>query len=195
MKRSILASAVLCCAMLTGCSSDNDASSSNSYDITGAFSVDAGYSVPVNGEISVIWQISSASPDYTYVSPGVIRDTAFAVELPIALQQEAVNSYGVAVGVMTVFPAGAAPAPGVVSADVELNTPAGISENHAVIYKTADANDEILGWSSEFSTGYSCGLVQRAENDNSFDSFTPVSCNEVIIRVGDIDTFDPIDWT
>jgi len=137
----------------------------------------------------------SGSPDYSYVTLGnFINDREFSVPLPTTLQDEAINSYGVAVGFIGVFSLGAGPSAGRQIPDaVADDSLLGFAENFAIIYKKSDANDEILGWSQEFPVGYSCG--RGVQSETTFDSIVPIDCSELKIRVGDTDTFRGINWT
>ena len=115
MNKCFHISSILLPILLFGCGSDNGPSTSNSFVINGKITADSGYSVPINGEIALVWQISTSSPDYTFISAGeLVSETEFSLNLPSSLEQDAINSHGVAVGIVTLFSSGAAPASGIV---------------------------------------------------------------------------------
>lgn len=199
---------VILSSLVLGCSSDDNSSVTESsmqnpsisedgstVGISGSYTVDAGYSVPLNGDLAVLWTVSSASPDYLYISPGqFIDDTRYSLSLPERLEPEAINSYGVAVGLVAIFSQASGPAAGVVE-DIGEDGLLGFSENHAIIYRAPDANQQIIEWAGDFPVGYSCGRIERVADGLGFDSFVPASCSEMSVRIGDLDTFEGMNWT
>jgi hypothetical protein len=47
----------------------------------------------------------------------------------------------------------------------------------------------------DFPDGYSCGVGKEKAPGEVFDSFAPVDCDEVKIRLGDLNDFDFPDWS
>jgi len=179
--------ALLVCA-LVGCDSGGDSGDGMIAGLfSGSVSVDTGFSAPVNGDLVVAWGVFTGSPDYVFLSTGGEVDAVgFSIMLPDVLQDEAINSFGVSVGEFAAFSMGSAPDAGVLENGAPISSPVGGSD-HALIYKTANADDTVIDWTGAFPVGYSCGLVLRGTA--TFDSFVPVSCDEVTVRIGAEDTF------
>ena len=111
MKHQKTISASLILLFAAACSSGSDPTISQPDNLlTGSYTVDSGYSVPIDGEIGLFWEVSSGSPDYSYVTLGnFINDRGFSLPLPETLQEEAINSYGVAIGFVGAFAPGTGP--------------------------------------------------------------------------------------
>ena len=154
-----------------------------------------GSAPPTSGDTIVVWTISSGSPDYEYVAGrGSLTSTGFEIGLPSTMPAEGVNSYGVGVGIVVAFEAGAALEDGHVSSGFAFDSAGviGATPNYAIIYVAPDASGA-PEWAGEFPTGFSCGV--GVEGSGSFDSFEPVSCDLVELRIGDLRTFDFVNWT
>ncbi|MFK7999267.1 MAG: hypothetical protein AB8H86_06700 [Polyangiales bacterium] len=163
--------------------------------IAGLNRTDPGATLPTGGEIAVVWSVTSGSPDYSYVAGrGSLSATGFELTLPSEMPAEAVNSYGVGVGIIAAWPEGA-PADGRVSDEAEDGLQVGVigaTERHAIIYVAPDASGE-LEWSSEFPAGFSCGV--GVDSESGFDTFEPISCDLVELRIGNLADFDFVNWT
>jgi hypothetical protein len=88
----------------------------------------------------------------------------------------------------------------------------GASEKHAIIYADhAAANTAIAAmrgtasaeeikeleefWLFDFPLGYSCGEARDAEPGQTFDTFVPVDCSKLEVRLGDLEQFEFPNWT
>lgn len=152
-----------------------------------------GSTPPSTGDAVVLWTISSGSPDYEYVAGrGSLTSTGFEVALPSAMPDEALNSYGVGVGIVLAFAEAGAPADGRVPDAFDETSVIGATPNYAIIYVAPDA-DNTLEWANQFPTGFSCGV--GVEGSGTFDSFEPVSCDLVELEIGDVSSFDFVNWT
>jgi hypothetical protein len=72
----------------------------------------------------------------------------------------------------------------------------GGAAGYAVIWR-----DEVLSpmpytpWALDFPVGYSCGELVPAPAGETFDSFRPIPCSEVEIRIDRPDALDFGNWT
>lgn len=148
----------------------------NGFTVAGGIT---GTPIPPSSDITVGWMVSSGSPDYIYITGAgqSVADT-FSVTVPESLTSEAVNSYGVGVGFVVLIDEGGEISTGVL-AEEDDSLILGISQNHAIIW--IDEASSGPGWSEAFPVGYSCGVCVPADKGESFDSFVPVSCDEVLI--------------
>lgn len=190
---------------LIGCgSSGGGTNASNGADaesVSGVV-VDQQAAAPTDGDMTILWKVASESPDYTYVTNGgSFKIDTFTLTLPSPIPPEAINTGfdGVAVGNVFGFAVGSAPVDGRLPDDEDSSfdfSPFGAVERYAVIYRSAvGVAEPVLSWVSAFPMGYSCGLGVNAVDGESFDTFVPVDCGEMVFRVGDISTFNFVDWT
>lgn len=161
-----------------------------------------GTQIPQQAKAVVIWSVSSGSPDYSYkYGEGTFRDAKFTVSLPGDVPTEAINSYGIGIGVVALVPPGTPIPDGRVSggehdgqatgAELEV---LGFTTEYAIIWKTASARD--LSWSSSFPVGMSCGICLPAVEGEVFDSFVPIDCSTVKIETAsDPDELHACNWT
>lgn len=163
--------------------------------IAGLTQTDPGTTPTAAGETAIVWSVSSGSPDYDYIAgQGTLSSTGFEISLPTAMPAAAVNSYGVGIGVIAAW-ADNAPPDGRISdeeSDAFESRIIGATERHAIIYIAPDAVDE-LGWTTAFPDGFSCGVGVAAES--GFDSYEPIDCDLMQLRIGNLDDFDFVNWT
>ncbi len=127
-----------------------------------------------NGATFVAWVVSSGSPDYIYkFGEGTHTNTTFMVTLDTVPPPEAINSYGLAVGLVVIATSGTQPPDGVITETAIMG--AAYSVNHAIIYKATGATG--VPWLGAFPDGYSCGVC--VPSGSGFDSFAPTSCTTV----------------
>ncbi|MFT5355973.1 MAG: hypothetical protein ACI9KE_003194 [Polyangiales bacterium] len=154
---------------------------------------DDGSQPPTSGDAVILWTISSGSPDYEYIAGrGSLTSTGFEVTLPASMPAEALNSYGIGVGIVLAFDTGMALEDGRVPDTFEESTVIGATPNYAIIYVAPDAG-EGPDWANDFPTGFSCGV--GVEGTGTFDSFEPVRCDLVELQIGDVESFDFVNWT
>lgn len=174
--------------------------------IDGDVTVEGGAMAPAAGFYGVhtIWQISSGSPDYLYVfgsGEAEIKATnsTFSMSFLTPPPAEALNSYGVGVGLlMGLFDPTMPLAPGVGMFSDEVSDAPGIvteaaADRFGIIYIAPDADKTALGWTANFPDGYSCGRGVDAVVADDFDTFEPVSCDTVVLRIATM--FDVVNWT
>jgi len=136
---------------------------------------------PATGVTVVLWQVTSGSPDYTWkYGMGTSSGTMFMVTVGMTPPAEAINSYGVGVGIVGLLPAGTTIPDGMVTSS-QLMT-ASFSDRYAIIYRAPTANAGVVPWITPFPEGLSCGRC--VDEATGFDTFTPVACPMVQIIHG-----------
>jgi len=184
--------------MIMGLACTNPGNVGATNGVTGAVTVQPGSSLPSAGDVFVVWAVSSGSPDYLYVSgSGQLTEPGFELELPATLPDEAINSYGLGVGLIVLLPSGTAPPAGRMSDATEASldtTVIGATPRYAVIYRKPGTTG-LTGWMDAFPEGYSCGVGVPAAAGETFDSYAPVDCSMVELVIGDPSTFDFVNWT
>jgi hypothetical protein len=160
-------------------------------------------------EAVVAWNVTSGPEDYAYVwGRAPLSDGAFTLSLASEPPAEAINSYGLAVGLVMVVPVSAGIKDGRQSDDNEdsFERVVAASARHAIVYvdlaranaATSDATiptpNQRAHWLFEFEQGYSCGLGQEAPPEETFDSYVPTPCETIELHPGSHD-FDFPDWT
>lgn len=158
----------------------------------------------------VLWSVSSGQPDYLYAwGRAAVQDRSFTLTLSSRPPAEALNSYGLGVGLLVIAPRSLDVPDGVLSDDSDslLAELLGASDRHAIIYvdhAQADAALQSLPdagarardhWLFDFPPGYSCGEAREAAPGETFDYYVPVDCSALEARLGDLDTFDFPNWT
>lgn len=136
---------------------------------------------PASGVTVVLWQVTSGSPDYTWkYGEGSSSGTMFMVTLDLVPPAQAINSYGVGVGIVGLMPAGTSIPDGMVT-NAQL-AGANFSDRYAIIYKAPNANASLVPWIAPFANGLSCGRC--VDQATGFDTFEPVACPMVQIILG-----------
>jgi hypothetical protein len=173
------------------CSEGNGSSTDFSTDFSVSGSV-TGSTVPTGAKAVVIWTVSSGSPDYAYkFGEGPTTDTRFTVTFSDSPPTEAINSYGLGIGVVGLVAEGTEIPTGRI--DVGEREFLGVTPRHAVIWRSASAND--LSWSTAFPRGFSCGQCVPASPDETFDAFAPVDCSQVQIQAAALEQVELCNWT
>jgi len=159
---------------------DEDDVGSGGVSLSGSIT---GEAPPTAAKVSVVWSVSSGSPDYAYVfGDGDFSGGQFTLNFVEKPPVEALNSYGVGVGFVVLVPDDVEISEGVL--DDESLPIQGISNDHSVLWIAPAASGP--DWAEDFDTGYGCGACVPAAEGETFDSFEPVSCDEVVIDTGDV---------
>ena len=143
----------------------------------------------------VIWEVSSGSPDYTYkFGEGSIQGNMYTVTFASAPPAEAINSYGVAVGFVTAVDQSFQLADGRIDDSIAVQA-RGYTVG-AILWKGAAASGTSPEWSAGFNAGYSCGSCVQSNDDQVFDSFSPLDCSMLPLETAsDLSTIDSCNWT
>lgn len=160
-----------------------------------------GSQIPHEAKAVVIWSVTSGSPDYAYkFGEGASRDAKFSVNFDGQIPAEAINSYGVGVGLIALVPPATTLPDGKLDGAHDGNpsskelTPLGITSQYAIIYKTDTAKD--FKWSTSFPAGLSCGVCVPAPEGEVFDSFEPIDCDKLKIETAsDPTSIHSCNWT
>lgn len=184
--------AAVAAALCFGCSDDGSDGERTRTTITVSGAVSASEAPPAAKTV-VLWVVTSGSPDYLFkYGEGSSTGAAFSVSLGAAPPAEAINAYGLGVGVVGLVPANVEVAEGkVTSQDLDM---LGYSTRHAVIWKGASFSGD--HWIAQFPEGFACGACKTVPEGEGFDSFEPASCSEVQIETAsDVDTLEGCNWT
>lgn len=169
---------------------------------------------PANAnDLFVLWDVSSSNPDYAYAwGSGSVREGSISVRLSSRPPVEALNSYGLGVGFLVTVHAGHLPSPGKFDFDALRDEVTGISAQNAIIYIDRALQDAALEqweqngeverlerardhWMFDFPAGYGCGEGRDAPAGAVFDSFVPVSCDQIRIVYDDLANIEVVNWT
>jgi hypothetical protein len=186
----VVASAALFAA---GCSSKSA--------VSGSISAASGKTVPDAAAVDIVWGVSATSPDYAYAfGHGATTKESFELDLSADPPAEALNGGVLGVGNIVLVPTGKEPKEGkLAEADQTAieGSALGASTDYVVIFKkgTGKPDKSTLTWPDKFSEGYSCGKVVRATAGMTFDTFEPVDCATVTIKIDDWKNLNFPNWT
>ena len=148
----------------------------------------------------IIWEVSSGSPDYVYkFGEGTVSGGRLSITLPSDPPAEAINSYGLGVGLVAVLVPGLMLPDGKVAAGISAaDILAGVSPERSVIWRAetfdfGGATPPADFWPLDFAPGLSCGACTPAPDGGSFEGFAPAACDG--IQVTAFGTADICDWT
>jgi hypothetical protein len=187
--RTLIRSSVLLSFTALGAAAcGNDAESGGANTVQGTL---VGTPPAPASKIVVVWSVSSGSPDYVFkFGEGSVTGAKYVVSLERDPPAEAINRYGIGIGMLALVDAQLSIPEGKVD-EATVDAVLGVSRRHAVIWRAEGAQD--LSWSGAFPRGYSCGRCVDAPEGEIFDSFEPVECTGIEIQVGEID--DVCNWT
>lgn len=157
--------------------------------------------VPSEAHVAaIIWEVSSGSPDYVYkFGEGTVTGDRFSITLAGDPPAEAINSYGLGVGLVAVLMPGITLPEGRIAAGIAAaDVLAGVSPRHSVIWRVetfdfGGATPPADFWPLVFSPGLSCGACTPAPDGGSFEGFAPTACDG--IQVTAFGTAETCDWT
>ncbi len=148
-----------------------------------ASGVVAGNVLPDSADVIVVWQVFTGSPDYTYLfGSGTYSGSSFSVFFEGDPPTEVVNNpgIGVGVGIVALIDPATSLSTGIFP-DESLDSIYCVSSQYALIWIEPGAPG--LGWTDAFPVGLSCGVCVPAGPSGGFDSFEPISCDELSIVV------------
>lgn len=155
----------------------------------------------VDGDGIVVWSVSSGSPDYGYVyGRFTVAEGEFSLAFNNSPPPDALNTGKLGVGLLLVadpttydlqaIADGRANESDQDVLDVAFaGAAAGKSCDYAIVFTEGDP--AFRDWVTRFDPGYSCAKVVPAAEGESFDTFEPVSCDQVNLERG----CDPPNWT
>ena len=146
---------------------------SGSIDIAGA---------PAGSKLAVIWEVTSGTDALIKFGDAMPRSGAFMLGLASDPPARAINSHGVAVGVLVLFDGAATLPPDGADFDDEALEPhfLGFGDYEEIIWR-GDGVGEPPEWAPKFPEGYSCGRCVFAGEDGGHDSFVPTACELSIV--------------
>ncbi len=157
--------------------------------ITGNYT---GLDIPDGSQLALIWMVSSGSPDYDYkLGDGTMDNGTFTVTLPRPLPAEAINSWGIGVGLLVVVPANTVIADGIME-ETAYDDIFGLSPQHSIIWREATVDTDRAPWGEDFPEGYSCGSC--VSGTGTFDGFSPTDCSEPVVMT-DLEEDSFCNWT
>ena len=167
-------------------STASDAMPTAGFSATGSFDE----SIADDSVFVVLWSVTSGSPDSTYIYGNATADGAgtFMVSLPNDPPAQAINSYGVAVGIVATLPTGTVIEEGELSESMD-DLFTGVTARQSIIWRAEEI--AIEGWQESFPTGYSCGTCVDIEN--AFDEFEVSACD--LLEIEPLDSADFCEWT
>jgi hypothetical protein len=137
------------------------------------------------GVLAVVWSVTTASPDYAYRfgKAAQIGSASFIVSFSSEPPDAALNSDGIGVGYVALFPVGSVLTDGELPSDLTL---LGFTARHAIIYRKPGSEPQ-RWWSSQFPPGYACGLCAPPPAGQSFEGYKPTVCTslELVLSPGD----------
>jgi hypothetical protein len=164
-----------------------------------------------SSEVLVLWSVSSGSPDYLYEwGRASVRGSSVSFALHNRPPADALNDYGLGVGLLLLAPSSVDVPEGKLTEDdaALLDKLTGADDRHAIIYVDHDRANAVLDaeppdagdagrdhWLFDFPNGYSCGEGREHPADETFDYYVPVDCSAVKIEIKDPKTFEFPNWT
>jgi len=152
-----------------------------------------GGQVPDGSPLQVLWVVSAGSPDYAMVfGEGETRGSTFRVQLPGPPPIDALNAGQFGVGVVMLvserLPQGRLSDSSALDRHVR-----GLADRFGIIF--VRQHHPRVPWLQHFENGYGCGHGVPAAEGQTFDTFAPVDCGSLLLRLGTMDALDPVNWT
>jgi hypothetical protein len=201
MRKLLLLAMIASLAIVAACSEETTGPTDNTglYTISGKLRFDSARAIPANAHVYALFNVSSGSPDYLYVfGRGTVNmaDSTFKLTFTQTPPAEALNSYGLGVGAITIFTTdladGKIPQE---SLDTLEDYNIGLAEDYAVIYLSKSPDSVALGrqWAKNFQTGFNTGKGVR--KDQGFDEFEPTQPNLIEIVIDAFRNLEWVNWT
>lgn len=153
--------------------------------------------IPDDARVLVLWVVSAASPDYSYVfGEGELTDggAGFRVELTEAPPSAALNNDRLGVG-LVLLTRNQTIKPGDDLDSLPPEEVLGLAGWHAIVYVNGDpaAVANLVSWAGAFTTGYGVGRGVEVQND--FDRFEPAAPSTLQLIVDDLENIPIVNWT
>ena len=152
-----------------------------------------GATIPANARVLVLWGVSAASPDYSYVwGEGTLtQNGTFSITFEENPPAAALNANQLGVGLL-LLTTDQTLSVGQLPADYQFDGLLGISENHSVIFAQNLTGAAAKDWPGRFA-GFGVGEVER--RTTGFDTFKPVGLDALRIVVDELTNLTPPNWT
>ena len=148
---------------------------------------------------AVFWEVATGSPDYAYkFGEGIVTNGRFSITLPGDPPTEAINSFGIGVGIVVVLAPGVTLPDGRLAPDVLAADIVGISARNSVIWRAKTLDLPESGpppnwWPLGFPQGLACGACTPRPDGGSFDGFAPTACDQ--LQISAVNTASVCNWT
>lgn len=162
--------------------------------VTGTVTNRTAQPVPADARVVVAWEVSSGSPDYTYVfGEGTVRGDGktFRLVFDAPPPPEALHSNGLGVGLI-LLTTDATIGEGTRLEASHVQSIVGAAGQYAVIY-VAGGPAAVGNWAAAFPKGYSVG--KGVKRTGTFDAFQPANRTSVEIIVDALENIDFVNWT
>jgi hypothetical protein len=184
--------ASLLAAVVIGCG-DGDGPSSE-FVVTGTIQNNTGAPIPANTRLVVLWQVTSGTPDYSYIfGEGTVDPDAgtFRIQLDQAPPSQALNVGPLGVGLIVATTNQTLGNGGTID-DAALAEVVGAAGRYGIIYigPSGVQNPE---WASQFDSGYGVGVGVDVVGD--FDQFAPADPSSVVLIIDALQNIDFVNWT
>jgi hypothetical protein len=184
--------ASLVAAVVTACS--DGGGPGDGFVVTGTIQNNTGAPIPADTRLLVVWQVSSGTPDYSYVfGAGTVDPGAgtFRIQLDQPPPTQALNNGSLGVGVIVATTNQTIENGGTID-DAGLAEVVGAAGRYGVIYIGPNGvqNPE---WASHFDAGYGVGVGVDVVGD--FDQFAPADPSSVVLIIDALENIDFVNWT
>ena len=179
----------------TGCGEPSTVTPSATGDlvVAGPLATVAGTCAPDAGHVYVLWPGEGPKGDFLFrYGEGAATNAAFATGVALPVPDMATFGDSLGVGSVVLFDAAVTLPEGIIDANQFETEARGIAGQFALIYK--GTNPAGVDWVDAFPSGLSCGKCVKAKAGETFDTFAPVACSEVVLDVGPEDAIDVCNW-
>ena len=153
----------------------------------------AGTCAPDSGHVYVLWPGEGPKGDFLFRhGEGAATNAAFATGVALPVPDMATFGDSLGVGSVILFDASVTLPEGIIDPAQFETAARGIAGQFAVVYK--GPNPAGVDWADAFPPGLSCGKCVKAKAGDTFDTFAPVACSEVVLDVGPEDAVDVCNW-
>jgi len=189
-----LRTAVTACLLAASAMACSDDGPSGAFVVTGTIQNNTGSPLPANTRLLVVWQVSSGTPDYSYVFGGGTVDAdagTFRIQLDQPPPTVALNAGSLGVGLIVATTNQTIVDGGSIDA-ATLAEVVGAAGRYGVIY-VAPSGSQYREWATLFDSGYGVGVGVDVVAD--FDRFEPTDPSTVVLTIDALENIDFVNWT
>jgi hypothetical protein len=197
-----------CCPEGANEQNDSDCSSTTpptgKFQFTGKIVPGPGHEneIPAQAKVMIFWSVTWNSPDYLYKwGEGTSTGNKFSVSLPSSIPPHGALNHGeLGVGWMFLTKNDYEIPEGKIKKEefADRTKFLGASGKYALIYRVQNPAIETVknNWPRHFPPGISCGVGAPDDADEDpFDEFKPIKCEEVEIIIDTLDHIEFVNWT